>query len=113
MIFGIDYDGTFSRDPKLFRAFVALLRTSGHDCVLVTGRSDDLVTPGGISRWGDDVRRGVGNLMPIVFAGLRWKKQAAKEEGYAVDVWIDDNPEYIGPQDKSIVGHKGAGVNAS
>ncbi len=110
MIFGIDFDGTFSRDPKLFHAFVAMLRASGHDCVLVTGRSDEAISPGGISRWGDDVRRCVGDLMPIVFAGLRWKKHAAKDDGYAVDVWIDDNPEYIGPQDASIVAHKGVGA---
>jgi hypothetical protein len=108
VIIGIDYDGTFSRDPELWKGFARAAHLRGHACVLVTGRSDDQITPAGTSRWGDVVRTAVGDLMPIVFAGLTWKREAAKSAGYTVDIWIDDNPEYIGPQDKSITAHKGA-----
>lgn len=102
MIFGIDFDGTFSRDPALFRGFVALLRAAGHDAVLVTGRSDS-------GQWGAEVRRAVGDLMPIVFAGADWKRTAAEQAGHKVDVWIDDNPEYIAEQNVLLVqGKRGA-----
>lgn len=72
MIFGIDFDGTFSRDPELFRLFVSALRARGHTAVLVTGRSDE-------GRFGAEVRCAVGDLMPIVFAGMVWKRKACEK----------------------------------
>lgn len=111
MIIAIDYDGTFSRDPVLWGEFVRAALLRGHTCILVTGRSDELISPNGSTRWGDEVRAGVGTLMPIVFAGMEWKRVAAKTAGYAVDIWIDDFPEYIAPQDERIGRHKGAGAS--
>lgn len=90
MIVGIDFDGTFAANPHLFSDFVRLLRVHGWQAVLVTGRSDD-------GQWGDEVRAIVNDLIPIVFAGRRWKKEAASEAGYEVDIWIDDHPESIAP----------------
>lgn len=91
MIFGIDYDGTFSRDPDFWEDFVNLATVYDHQCVLVTGRSDD-------GEYGAQVKRDVGALMPIVFAGAKWKREAALKKGWKVDVWIDDNPEYVAKQ---------------
>lgn len=99
MIIAIDFDGTFAADPSLFKAFVLSARRAGHTCLLVTGRSDE-------GQWGQKVREVVGDLMPIVFAGRAWKQQAATEAGYAVDVWIDDSPEYIGPQNLLLSAQK-------
>lgn len=91
ILFAIDYDGTFSADPCLFRTFVASLRARGHDAVLVTGRSEE-------GQWGAEVRREVRDLMPIVFAANGWKRDAATAAGFKVDVWIDDHPEYVAQQ---------------
>ncbi len=91
MIFGIDYDGTFARDPEFWDAFVSMARVFGHQCVLVTGRSED-------GEYGAEVKRAVEYLMPIVFAGPNWKRQAAEKKGWKIDVWIDDNPEYVAEQ---------------
>lgn len=103
MIFGIDFHGTFQRDPTGFRELVRNLQYRGHTCVLVTGIEDG-------DQYAAEVRREVRELMPIVFAGSRWKKQAAKEAGYAVDVWIDDNPEYVAEQDpRRTVRQRGGG----
>lgn len=98
MTFGIDFDGTFAADPPLFRAFVWMLHAAGHSAVIVTGRKDDLMLSDPGRHWGDELRAVVGDLLPIVFAGTEWKKEAAAKAGYAVNVWIDDNPEWIGPQ---------------
>jgi len=95
MLFAVDFDGTFSRDPVLFRALVALGRRMGHTFVLVTGRSDE-------GQWGAEVRRAVSDLMPIVFANNGWKRAAAEAAGYKVDVWIDDMPEGIGRLDLAV-----------
>lgn len=99
MIFAIDFDGTFARDPGLFDRFVDLLKERGHRAVLVTGRSDE-------GQWGAEVRRAVGDLMPIVFAADGWKRAAAEQAGYKVDVWIDDHPEYIVAQDPAHVARR-------
>ena len=84
----IDYDDTFSADPSLWREFVKIAtgRRYGHRCVLVTNRTEDM---------GNDVRAEVGDLMPIVFAGVFSKRSMAALVGYNVDIWIDDSPELI------------------
>lgn len=90
MTIAIDFDGTYAALPEL-RAFGALLVRAGHTVVIVTGRSDH-------GEFGAEVRRGVAGALPIVFAGEEWKRHAAARAGYKVNIWIDDNPEYIGPQ---------------
>ena len=98
MILAFDFDGTWTRDPDGMRAVVALLRSRGHVCILLTGRSDE-------HPWGSEVRAAIGDLMPIVFAAGTWKRDAARAAGYGVDVFIDDLPEYIAAQDpRRIVG---------
>ena len=94
LTFGIDFDGTLARDPKLFGRFIRMLHRAGHVAVLVTGRSD--MTPHAA-----EVRAVMAGLpeIPLVFAGPNWKRHAAKEAGHEIDIWVDDRPEYIGPQD--------------
>jgi hypothetical protein len=53
---------------------------------------------------GQVVLDSIGKLVPVVFAGGEWKREVALKQGYKVDVWIDDMPEYIGPQ--TIIGHR-------
>jgi hypothetical protein len=96
MLFALDFDGTFDRDPALFRMFVGLLREHGHSVVCVTSR---------FHGFSDEVERTVGD-MPIVYAGSNWKRQAARAAGYHVHVWIDDLPEYIDRQDPEISNQK-------
>lgn len=100
LIFGIDFDNTWSADPDLLALFVESLRTRGHSAVIVTGRSD-------VGMFGIEVQRAVESLgIPIVFAARRWKRAAALEEGFKVDIWMDDMPEYIGPQDGELLAGK-------
>lgn len=97
LTFGVDFDGTFAADPMLFKDIINAIANQGHDVVFVTGRSDD-------SGFGDEVRDliyetlGTDKLFPIIFAGPEWKRKAALDAGYDVNIWIDDNPEYIAPQ---------------
>jgi len=91
----IDFDGTLARDPSLFNRLIAIIQMSGHTAVLVTGRA--MGTP-----HETEVRRVIERMphkIPMVFAGPQWKRQAALEAGYKIDIWIDDMPEYVGPQD--------------
>jgi hypothetical protein len=96
LTFGIDFDGTFAADPELFRCIIKAITNHHHKVVFVTGRDE--------SR-SEEVRDLIGRTFgseashfSIVFAGAKWKKEAAVESGYNINIWIDDNPEYIGPQ---------------
>lgn len=100
LLFGIDYDGTLAADPVLFGWLICSIRMRGHEVLLVTGRSDE-------GKWGDEVRAALSDIginVPIVFAANGWKRLAAEAAGYKVDIWVDDHPEWIGPQDPEKIG---------
>jgi len=108
MIVVFDYDGTWTREPGVFRDLARVMLARGHTCVMLTGRSDE-------GRRGAEVRRAVGDVMPVVFAAGGWKREALERwmdqnmpEGGAHVVWIDDRPEYVGPQDPRRTIRRGA-----
>ena len=99
MVIGIDFDGTWTADPGLWREFCASAQARGHTCVIVTyrrahaGRDEEFAAaaPG----------------IPVVFVSdmqdratwpeYLWKPEAARRAGYEVTMWIDDNPSSISP----------------
>jgi hypothetical protein len=91
MIIAIDFDNTFNADTELWRKFITDAKERGHTCVCVTGRSNE-------GEYGAEVIRIIDGVMPIVFAGALWKREAAKRAGYDVNIWIDDTPEYVAEQ---------------
>jgi hypothetical protein len=97
MTIAIDYDGTFAADPEMFWPIITIMKAKGHQVVIVTGRSED---------FGHEIKQAVGNIVPIVFAGMQWKRKAAEAAGYKVNIWIDDNPEYIDAQKVELLEHK-------
>ncbi len=109
MIVAIDYDQTFSADPSTWTAVIRLLRAAGHDVVCVTGREDKPF-------WADNVREafakhGLADL-PIVFAGMHWKREAAKAAGWDVNIWIDDRPDAVALPNPATLYHM-LGTNAA
>lgn len=88
IVIAIDYDGTYTVDPDLWRAFIERAQARGHTVVMVTGRSNE-------GQYGAEVRRDVRGLVPIVFAAQMWKRDAAQLAGFDVSVWIEDHPETI------------------
>ena len=92
MRFGIDYDGTWTAAPGLFRWFVEMVKSHGHEAVIVTRRSDPGDHPDFMAQ---PVRDDIGDLCPIVFCGHNRKDRVAEAAGYPVDIWIDDHPHLI------------------
>lgn len=88
MIFGLDYDGTFTADPTLWRQFISDAELRGHRVVCVTGRK-------AMPDYSREPR--LPESVPVVLAGSEWKRHAAAKAGYAVSVWIDDMPEMVAP----------------
>lgn len=94
MIFGIDYDDTWTRDPELFFQLLDLLQKRGHSAVIVTARNKPSFGSNG--GWnGEPIEIAVKGKLPVVYAGNSTKREAANRAGYKVDVWIDDSPFYI------------------
>jgi len=92
MVIGIDYDDTWTKDPKFWRAFChSVLNHTKHQIVMVTQRCE--CWPEQVKQVHEDVGE---NFIPIVFAGdpvlPQSKIEAARHAGWMVDVWIDDNP---------------------
>jgi len=94
MIIAIDYDDTFTRDTVLWRNFIELARNLGHEVICVTNRS----TPPSQGKEQDLLPEDV----QIVCADNRFKRVAALQAGYQIDIWIDDNPGSIGQSNKLI-----------
>lgn len=88
MIIAIDYDNTYTGDPETFNKVIKLFQEAGHIVICVTARSNDGVMD-------LPVRNSIGKLVPVIFAGPNWKREAALKHGYKVSVWIDDMPSMI------------------
>lgn len=81
----IDFDGTFTRDPDLFTKIIYLFLEKGHQVVCITSREGD-------SQRAQELLDTIGKIIPVVFAGVKYKREAAEEAGFSVDVWVDDFP---------------------
>ncbi len=96
MIIAMDFDDTFTADPRTWAAVIQVLKAGGHQVILVTGR------PGSKTNT-DLVKQTVGDLFDdLVFAGHQWKQDVAAKAGYPVDIWIDDHPQSIAWQDPDL-----------
>jgi hypothetical protein len=81
MIIALDYDGTITADPVLFLEFAERAMARGHEVICVTMRHAH--EPIG------------GSPIEVVYTGRQGKKAFMLAAGRAVDVWIDDTPEWI------------------
>ena len=88
---GMDYDGTFTADPKLWSTFVANAKGAGHRVVMITARRDTEENNDDINAMMDHW----GCQMPIVFSSLGSKLYAVEKRGIKIDIWIDDDPEKL------------------
>ena len=90
MVISIDYDDTWTADPKGWQQVVTIMRRRGHTVILITNRPN-------LPRYTHEVKRDVGRFVDdIIFAGITMpKRTAAANLGYVVDVWIDDFPSAV------------------
>lgn len=90
LIIAIDYDDTFTADPGLFSAFVALAKRNHTVCIVTARRCTD-----------ENIEKLNADLdhwdcqMPIFFTSLQSKTEYMKKIGIDVNIWIDDNPHAL------------------
>lgn len=87
MKIALDYDGTFTADPALWRRFCAHARNAGHEVRIVTMRDRDGL---------EEVQQQAGPWVDgIILTDGKQKRAEACAQGYIPHVWIDDCPESI------------------
>lgn len=90
----IDYDDTYTADPKLWNDFINSCRDCEYTVYIVTMRSmvdyqEDLK----FKKWADNMWLKYG-IDTILCDGLP-KQETTERYGITVDIWIDDNPRGI------------------
>jgi hypothetical protein len=104
--FGLDYDGTITRDPDMWFAVMKMMQAHGHEVHIVTMRHGVESLMGGApmeQRFleGADGVHFTGNST----TGDRDAKRPHMEaKGIEVHVWIDDNPKAVHMSAKEIWG---------
>jgi hypothetical protein len=85
----LDYDRTYTLDPKAWDEFIETFQREGHSVYVVTMRYND-------NAEGREVREALGNKADgIFFTGRKAKRVYMQERGVTISIWIDDMPEFI------------------
>jgi len=96
MIFGLDYDDTFTADPDLWHAFATLAAKRGHRVIGVTARNRDQII--------EDQKLLAACESVVYCAGHAKYDTVLTLLDLAVDVWIDDKPHYVSQSYASVHG---------
>lgn len=91
LVFGLDFDDTFTADPELWALFIREAQAKGHRVYCVTARrnSDENI---------EILSETFANHaleIPIVFCNLGSKTWTMEQRGIKVNIWIDDAPHAL------------------
>lgn len=78
----LDYDGTYSADPRLWDHFIEMAQQLGHEVTIVTMRYPEEAI------WHE-------MSIEIFYTSRQGKRRFMENMGRTFDIWIDDNPEWI------------------
>lgn len=90
MKIALDWDGTYTADPKFWHNFVLMCGCFGHEVRIVTMRTPAMV---------DEALSHIGEKVPIIFTSSAQKREFCVSIGWMPDIWIDDSPEFIVSRD--------------
>jgi hypothetical protein len=92
MTISVDFDRTFAADPRLWGEFARQSAAAGNRVVMVSRRPDTPENQDHIAQTLGDYREAFD---AVLLVGDRLKDEAAREAGIAVDVWVDDSPQFV------------------
>jgi HK97 family phage portal protein len=92
MTISVDFDRTFAADPQLWGEFARQSAAAGNRVVMVSRRPDTPENQDEIAQTLGDYREAFD---AVLLVGERLKDEAAREAGIAVDVWVDDSPQFV------------------
>lgn len=83
MLIALDYDGTYTADPRLWDAFIEAARLRMHEVHIVTMRHES--EPVTVGAYVDRIH----------YTDRKAKRPFMEAKGLRVQVWIDDRPEFV------------------
>jgi DNA-binding LacI/PurR family transcriptional regulator len=87
MKIALDFDGTFTADPQLWRRFCAYARNAGHEVRIVSMRCE---------QGREEIEQMAGPWVDgIICTATKPKRRFAHALGSDPHVWIDDCPDSI------------------
>ena len=89
MIISLDYDNTYTSDPKLWNKFILQAKQNSHTIYLVTYRYEEECQE--VHMFLDDI---IGSNN-IIATGRKSNRSFFEKLGIHINVWIDDHPETI------------------
>jgi hydroxymethylpyrimidine pyrophosphatase-like HAD family hydrolase len=89
MLIALDYDGTYTEDPKFWEEVIRAAKIHGHTVIVATMRHEDGVECKEVKEIF------AGKVDRIIFTGRAAKLIHLNELGINPDIWIDDNPVWL------------------
>lgn len=89
----LDYDGTVTADPDLWIDFLKRASARNHRVAIVTMRSPDEPVDNPL----------VALAWRVIYTSRQAKQAFVHSRGIRVDIWIDDQPNYIF-EDAAVLG---------
>ena len=93
MTISIDFDRTFSADPQLWGEFATKSVADGNTVVMISRRPDTAEDRKTVTETLGDYAPAFSQVLLVGSETL--KADAAQAAGIAVDVWVDDSPQFI------------------
>ena len=81
----LDYDGTVTADPDLWKIFLKQAKSRRHRVAIVTMRYPEEPIPDSIAAM----------AWRVIYTSRRAKESYLSSRGVHIDIWIDDDPNYI------------------
>ena len=91
---GLDYDGTYTADPAAWNVVIPLMKMMGYEVYIVTARYEgegDGIGEGG--KYFSQLEAPQG--CTVYYTGRKAKRPYMVARGIAINIWIDDMPEFI------------------
>lgn len=94
MKFSLDFDETATAAPELWKQFVYLARMLGHEVFIISCRTD---------KFNDEAEQDIYDYaneflpaIPVILTqGHEKDAYVRKYHNLEIDVWIDDNPQWV------------------
>lgn len=84
--FAIDYDQTYTANPKLIEMIMSTIIAMGHTVYVVTARNPVL----------DTIKIGFPRGVSVVYCdGVAKRHVMENQKGIKIDIWMDDKPESV------------------
>jgi len=90
MTFALDFNGTYTKDPKFWNVFIELARLRKDEVYCVTHSTD--------ADENKELLASIGQVIgenKCIFADGHSKMEAVAALGINIDIWIDNNPIHI------------------